>query len=62
MRTKPSKKIVKALVALATTGTVCVGAYSYYTVNNLGLFSNFILLDLNNLLDSFLLRENHLFY
>ncbi len=38
MRTKPSKKIVKALVALATTGTVCVGAYSYYTVNNLGYF------------------------
>jgi hypothetical protein len=38
MRTKPNKKIVKALVALATTGTVCVGAYSYYTVNNLGYF------------------------
>lgn len=31
MQLKPNKKVVKALVALATTGTVCVGAYSYYT-------------------------------
>ena len=30
MGTKPNKKLIKALVGLATTGTVAVGAYKYY--------------------------------
>jgi hypothetical protein len=32
MRVKPNKKAITALVGLATTGTVCVGAYKYYNV------------------------------
>lgn len=33
MRTKPNKKLITALVGLATTGTVAVGAYKYYKVS-----------------------------